>query len=273
MKISIITVNYNDKIGLEKTIQSVLNQENVQFEYLVIDGNSSDGSKDVIEKYKDKINYWVSEPDSGIYNAMNKGIRAATGDYLLFLNSGDWLFENTAIATVDKLINGTKDIYYGNAIFKFDKKDKIVKYDERISFQFFTHNSFCHQATFIKKQLFHDIFMYNENLKIVSDWEFFIYAICIKNVSHQHINVIVANYDLQGISSRPEFEELKLKERAFVFNKYFSMFIGDYENLNELNSKRIVSVLNIKKHKYAWKIFKAIISLFELFLPKQKTKN
>ena len=114
MKISIITVNYNDKLGLEKTIKSVLDQENVVFEYLVIDGNSNDGSKDIIEKYKDKINYWVSEPDSGIYNAMNKGIRAATGDYLLFLNSGDWLFENNSIANVDKLITGSKDIYYGN---------------------------------------------------------------------------------------------------------------------------------------------------------------
>lgn len=273
MKISIITVNYNDKLGLEKTIKSVLDQENIVFEYLVIDGNSNDGSKDIIEKYKDKINYWVSEPDSGIYNAMNKGIRAATGDYLLFLNSGDWLFENNSIANVDKLITGSKDIYYGNAIFKFDKKDKVVKYEERISFQFFTHNSFCHQATFIKKQLFQDIFMYNENLKIVSDWEFFIYSICIKNVSHQYIDVIVANYDLQGISSRPEFEDLKQKEREQVFNTHFPMFIGDYENLNELNSKRMVSVLNIKKHKYAWKIFKALISLFEIFLPKQKLKN
>ena len=119
MKISIITVNYNDKDGLEKTIKSVLNQENTVFEYLVIDGNSADGSKDVIEKYKDKIDYWVSEPDSGIYNAMNKGILAATGDYLLFLNSGDWLYENDSIANVDKLILESKDIYFGNAICFF----------------------------------------------------------------------------------------------------------------------------------------------------------
>lgn len=270
MKISIITVNYNDKAGLEKTIKSVVSQSNVQFEYLVIDGNSNDGSKEIIEQYKDKIDYWVSEKDSGIYNAMNKGIRAATGDYVLFLNSGDWLYEEATIANVDRLIDGKKDIYYGNAVFKFDKKDKIVKYDEKISFQFFTHNNFCHQATFIKRQLFQDIFMYNEDLKIVSDWEFFIYAVCIRNASHQYMDVIVANYDLQGISSRPEFEALKLKERQQVFDTHFPMFMDDYKHLGELNSKRILSVLYIKQHSFAWKIFKGIISLFLLFLPKQK---
>ncbi len=269
-KISIITINYNDVLGLEKTFNSVVNQSNKNFEYIVIDGGSTDGSKEFIEKNSDKVSYWISEKDSGIYNAMNKGINVAKGDYLLFLNSGDWLFENDSISNVDKLITGFKDIYYGNAIFKFAKKDKLVVYNERISFQFFTHSSFCHQATFIKKQLFFDVFMYNENLKIVSDWEFFIYAICIKNVSHQYIDVIVSNYDLNGISSRPEFEALKHKEREIVFNNYFPMFIGDYENLNELNSKRIVSVLNIKKHKLAWKIFKAVITIFEIFLPKNK---
>ena len=270
MKISIITVNYNDKVGLEKTIQSVLSQENATFEFVVIDGNSSDGSKDVIEKYKDRINYWVSEPDSGIYNAMNKGIKAATGDYLLFLNSGDWLYANDAMAKVDILIDGKSDIYYGNAVFKFDKKDKIVKYDEKISFHFFTHNSFCHQATFIKKQLFYDIFFYNEQLKIVSDWEFFVYAICIKNVSHHYIDVIVANYDLQGISSRPETEDLKKNERQQVYSKYFPMFIEDYKHIEEVNSKRIQNVLHIKKFSFAWIIFKGLLNLFMLFLPKKK---
>ena len=91
LKISIITINYNNKSGLEKTIESVLQQTYDNIEYLVIDGNSTDGSKDVIKKYKHRISYWVSEPDSGIYNAMNKGGTKATGDYLLFLNSGDVL--------------------------------------------------------------------------------------------------------------------------------------------------------------------------------------
>lgn len=270
MKISIITVNYNDKVGLERTVNSVLSQNNKNFEYLVIDGNSNDGSVEVIEKNKDKIDFWVSEKDSGIYNAMNKGIRAAKGDYLLFLNSGDWLYDKNAISNVEQLIDGSKDIYYGNAIFKFDKKDKIVKYNKPISFEFFTYGNFCHQATFIKKSLFFDISFYNEKRKIVSDWEFFAVAICLKNASHQYMDVIVANYDLTGISSRPEFEELKMKERNDVFQEYFPMFINDYKNINELNSKRIQNVLHIKKFSFAWKIFKGILNLFMLFLPKEK---
>ena len=144
------------------------------------------------------------------------------------MNSGDWFYSSNVISDVEKIIDGSVDIYYGNAVFKFEKKDKIVEYDERISFEFFTHNNFCHQATFIKKKLFNDIFYYNEDLKIVSDWEFFICAICIKNASHKHINLIISNYDLNGISSSPEFIELKLKEREYVFNRHFPMFIEDY---------------------------------------------
>lgn len=271
-KISIITINYNDKIGLEKTVNSVVNQTYTDFEFLIIDGGSTDGSKEIIKKYKERINYWVCETDSGIYNAMNKGIKAANGDYLLFLNSGDWFYCNDTLANVDKLIDCKFDIYYGNAVFKFDKKDKIVKYDEKISFYFFTQNSFCHQATFIKRKLFYDIFFYNENLKIVSDWEFFVYAICIKNVSIKYIDLIIVNYNFQGISSRPETEIIKISERQQVYLKYFPMYIEDYKNIEIVNSKRIQNILHIKKFLFAWTILKGILNLFLLVLPK-KIKN
>ncbi len=92
MKLSIITVNLNNKDGLQKTIDSVISQTFKDFEWIVIDGGSTDGSKELIEKYSDYISYWVSEPDKGIYNAMNKGIKVAKGDYLEFLNSGDIFF-------------------------------------------------------------------------------------------------------------------------------------------------------------------------------------
>ena len=137
-KISIITINYNDKVGLKKTIESVINQTWRDFEFIVIDGGSTDGGKEILEQNSDKIDYWVSESDNGIFNAMNKGIKVATGDYLLFLNSGDWFYSSNVISDVEKIIDGSVDIYYGNAVFKFEKKDKIVEYDERISFEFFT---------------------------------------------------------------------------------------------------------------------------------------
>ena len=123
-KISIITINYNDKYGLSRTIDSVLNQTYEDFEYIVIDGNSNDGSKEILKNHDLSIDYWVSEPDSGIYNAMNKGIRVAKGDYLLFLNSGDYLCDNDTIHNVAKEIDGGKDLYYGNAIFKRDTLER-----------------------------------------------------------------------------------------------------------------------------------------------------
>ena len=117
---------------------------------------------------------------------MNKGIKIAKGEFILFLNSGDWLYEKRTLTNVSKLVNNDCNIFFGDAIFKFPKKDKLVKYNKRISFEFFTTNNFCHQSTFIKRKLFDEIFYYNESLKIVSDWEFFIYAICsIANSSYK----------------------------------------------------------------------------------------
>ena len=97
MKYSIITVNYNNKEGLRKTIESVISQTFRDFEYIVIDGGSSDGSAELLKEYSDKITYWVSEPDKGIYNGMNKGIAKATGDYLNFMNSGDCFYDQQVL--------------------------------------------------------------------------------------------------------------------------------------------------------------------------------
>ena len=113
MKFSIITVNYNNKEGLRKTIESVIHQTFNDYEYIIIDGGSTDGSVDIIKEYNDKISYWISEKDKGIYNAMNKGIRVSTGDYLLFLNSGDHLSENNVLEKVFPYLDGT-DFVYGN---------------------------------------------------------------------------------------------------------------------------------------------------------------
>ena len=113
MKLSIITVNLNNCDGLQKTIDSVVSQTFKDFEWIVIDGGSTDGSKELIEQYADHFTYWVSEPDKGIYNAMNKGIRVAKGDYLQFLNSGDYLYDRT---TLEKCLlpQNNADVIYGN---------------------------------------------------------------------------------------------------------------------------------------------------------------
>ena len=118
MKLSVITINYNNRDGLRKTIESVVNQTCRDFEYIIIDGGSTDGSVDVIKQYADRIDYWVSEPDKGIYHAMNKGIAVAHGEYLNFMNSGDCFYESTVVENVLQL----KDMVYITLKNKLKKK-------------------------------------------------------------------------------------------------------------------------------------------------------
>ncbi len=123
VKLSIITVNLNNSAGLRKTIESIVKQTFKDFEYIIIDGGSTDGSAEVIKEFADKITYWVSEPDKGIYNAMNKGILHAKGEYLLFLNSGDWLADDDLLSKVF-CEPRTADIIYGH--MNFVSGDKIL---------------------------------------------------------------------------------------------------------------------------------------------------
>ena len=111
--ISIITINYNNASGLEKTIRSVVEQTYNEYEYIIIDGASLDKSKEVIQEYQRYIDFWCSEKDSGIYNAMNKGIQKASGEYLLFLNSGDVLHNSAVLAAIHGFLS-VQDILYGD---------------------------------------------------------------------------------------------------------------------------------------------------------------
>lgn len=267
-KISVITINYNDKAGLEKTIKSVISQTFKNFEFIIIDGNSDDGSKEVLNTYSNYITYWVSEPDKGIYNAMNKGIKMATGDYTLFLNSGDRLHDTEVLESVNNLMDKNLDIYYGDIIY-----DEIVQHTERtfpdkLTFAFFFEQNISHQASFIKRSLFDTIFLYDENFKIVSDWEFFTYAICKREASYKHINLIITDYDATGISSNTNNHPMMYEERAASLRKYFPEFIADYDYLKIVKFKKVDQLLYIKQYPIAFKILKAVINLILLFLPK-----
>lgn len=269
MKISIISINYNDKIGFEKTIESVVNQTYQDFEFLVIDGNSSDGSTEIIEKYKSKINYWVSEPDSGIYNAMNKGILAAKGEYVIFMNAGDIFYDQNVLLQVIPLLSSEIGIYYGNLVFSNNQKpSKIFVPPSKLTFSFFIDYSLPHPASFIKKELFEKFFYYNENLKIVSDWEFFIYCICKQNCSYKYLDFTIANFDESGISSVPENANKILLERETVLQNHFPMFLEDVKSLNLVNSKKIRQIIELKSNKLQWKILKAFVNILSIFKPK-----
>ena len=153
MKISIITVNLNNRDGLQKTIDSVVSQTFKDFEWIVIDGGSTDGSKELIEQYADHITYWVSEPDKGIYNAMNKGIKVSKGEYLFFLNSGDWLWEpNTLLSVAEAMKSLPENCFlYGSC---FDRDLKNNNPPEKLDLAFFLNSTLCHQVVFHPRSAF-----------------------------------------------------------------------------------------------------------------------
>lgn len=194
MLISVITINYNNKDGLRKTIESVIHQNFNSFEFIVIDGGSTDGSFEVIQEYKKYIDYWVSEPDYGIYNAMNKGIVKAQGKYCNFMNSGDCFANNDVLNNV--FTNESHaDIICGNTYLT-----KWIKSPKEITFDNLFNGVICHQCAFINRRLLLK-YKYDEKLKIVADRKFFLQSLIFENCSYQAIDVNIVIYDLNGFSS------------------------------------------------------------------------
>jgi glycosyltransferase involved in cell wall biosynthesis len=239
-KLSIITINYNNLEGLKRTVESVVNQTWQEFEYIVIDGGSTDGSASYIESQNEHIDYWVSEPDKGIYNAMNKGIDKASGEYLLFLNSGDHFFSNEVIKENRQYIENFDLIYFNLKMVREDSS-RIVTYSDILRFSDLYFGSLPHPATFIKKSLFEKVGLYDEKLKIVSDWKFFILALFRDNCSYFKVNEVLSIFYLDGISSDMENKEMEYAERKVVLNSYFNGFTEDFNQLLEF--KKIVSSL------------------------------
>ncbi len=195
-KLSIITVNLNNAVGLEKTIRSVISQTFSDYEYIIIDGGSTDGSVEVIKKYADKITYWVSEPDKGIYNAMNKGIKVAKGEWLYFLNSGDRLYDDSVLEKIFSSNIEKYDFVYGNV--KRIPSNNV--YAGEFTYEKLLNQNIAHQSVFQKKKLFKEIGKYDEKYKIAADYAFNIRAF-EKLYSHVYLPIIIAEYDENGLSS------------------------------------------------------------------------
>ena len=243
-KLSIITINFNNLIGLKKTMESVLHQSWKDFEYIVIDGGSTDGSTAYIQSKSEHINYWVSEPDNGIYNAMNKGILKATGDYLLFLNSGDYLISDKVIENNFELIK-IQDIIYFDLMIIDDNVELLKKYPDQLSFSYFIKDTLPHPATFIKASLFSKLGMYDESLKIVSDWKFFVESICKFNCSYRRINETLSTFCCDGLSSDPQNKDLIFEEEQKVLKSSFQAFLNDKDELLELRT----IILNLRESR------------------------
>ena len=232
MKLSIITINRNNLDGLRNTLESVICQTFTDFEWIVIDGGSTDGSRELIEQNADHFSYWVSKPDKGIYNAINKGIAHAQGEYIQILNSGDTLFEDT---TLEKLFlnNLDADINYGDALLHYPDGSTIDKhYPDTVTLHYFIHNVINHQATFFKRQVF-DGHPYDEKYLIAGDWAYCMEAVC-RGLRFQHIHQTIVNYDNNGISA--QWSERQIKEREDILNTYIPPQLKpDMDVLNELH--------------------------------------
>lgn len=253
MKLSIITINYNNLEGLKKTFDSVFNQSFQDFEYIVIDGGSTDGSKEFIENNAEHISYWVSEPDKGIYNAMNKGIKVANGEYLLFLNSGDYLFEKSSILMAYPFLDN-KDLIIFDISLDYNDYKKTHHYPTKYTFNYFRRGSLGHPTTIINKNMFLKYGLYNEENSIVSDWEFFI-LLFINNVSFIKVNEVLSVFSMDGISSKNR--ELAIKEMNNIINLKYRFLLEDYYYFED-RIKILEKELSSLKSKFIYRFLKRI---------------
>jgi glycosyltransferase involved in cell wall biosynthesis len=206
MKVSIITINRNNLRGLRNTMKSVLMQDSSQIEWIIIDGASTDGSVDLIKENEDKVAYWVSEPDSGIYEAMNKGTAAATGDYLQYLNSGDCLAAPDIISSFLAL-NPTADVVHGNTIIVNRQGEKVGEFiaPELVRLSFFWSHALNHQGTFFHRRCF-ERFRYNEANRIASDTELYM-QLLYHGYTFEKWDRFVERFELGGLSSLENEDE------------------------------------------------------------------
>jgi len=265
LRISIITVNFNQRHGLEKTIKSVLAQTFTELEYIVIDGYSTDGSIEVINEFNERIDFWISERDHGVYDAMNKGIRRATGEYILFLNSGDYFIEPNVL--VD-LINGVDeqgfDLIYGNMARRFpDQKTDVVCMPNRLTLPFLMNATLCHPVTLIKKELFDEFGLYDTKWSIVADWVFFLRLFLQKNVKYLHKNVTVTMFSMDGMSSKLGNQHLVLEQRKAAIE----MYVSEYLRMLVISEKFYRETLEKGKLTLPYRLYKKInhsVSLFNI---------
>jgi glycosyltransferase involved in cell wall biosynthesis len=255
MKLSIITVNLNNKDGLNKTINSVISQTSSDFEFIVIDGGSDDGSQEIIRKYENSVSYWVSEKDNGTYHAMNKGISVAKGEYCYFLNSGDYFVDNKVLENLFKL-NLYSDIVSGNVLkIRANGKYRTITPHDKPSLLKLCVQSLPHQATIIKTRLFQEISTYNESYRIVSDFDFFLKAIVVFKKSYQKVDINFSYFNLQGISSNLDNFALAKQESYSCLKTNFPDMVDDlmeHRYFYVSNIGQLIRLLQQKKKLYSF---------------------
>ena len=253
MKLSIITINRNNVAGLRKTLESVAQQVvrrdeastrlTLPFEHIIIDGASTDESVEIIKAYANKVNQyaegktypvrWISEPDKGIYNAMNKGIRMAEGEYCQFLNSGDMLAADDVTDKMLKALDSSDnpDVFYGDMqkVTPDGKKLRMAREGNgAVTLNMFYRGCLNHSPAYIKKSLFDEYGMYDETLRICSDWKFYMQSLILGKAKAVHANILVTIFDTGGISETQT--DLLNEERNRLLNEMIPQgILRDYD--------------------------------------------
>ena len=277
MKLSIVTINYNDAVGVQSTLQSVSTQTCKTIEHIIIDGGSTDGSRAVIEEYANKASYtvlWVSEPDKGIYNAMNKGLRMATGDYIQILNSGDTLANNNVVGRMLAALKEEDfpEILYGNMMKSFPDgrliRDRGYAGNPPTMLGFI-RGTLNHDPVYIRKSLFEKFGYYHEDLPITADWRWYVEAIPFGGIIPVYVDIDVTVFDMTGVSEtqiekreKERDEELKRILPIGVYNDYM-MYRFPLEQMRRIKRYPLV-------YKFVYFIERV---LFKLEKRKQRVKK
>lgn len=280
MKLSVITICLNE-LEIERTCKSIFEQTFNDFEWIIIDGQSNIQIINKIKKYISKIDLFISEKDSGIYDAMNKGILYAKGEYVSFMNAGDTFYSKTILSEIFEKIFYMDDVIYGNVNIIKNNKSHIENNPNYITKDFFLNGTINHQSCFIKRNLFQKYGLYDITYKYASDYEKFI-LFSKANVKFRYVNQIIANHYRNGISSDKNSVSIEWKK---IQNKYFSkserkncgikykviLFGLNLLSIKEIFPKKYVKLFGIFT---IFKLKKNLIYLFGLnFLPILKLKG
>ena len=284
MKLSIITINYNNAEGLKRTLESVASQKNREFEHIIIDGGSSDGSVPIIKSYEESIitnrvnnktQYplitWLSERDGGIYSAMNKGIKRANGEYIQILNSGDIL---AAPYVTERMIHALNSlnahslknkigipILYGNMIKKDYSTGKIIGRSTEVEYSLrqYYYSTMNHDCCYMRRDLFETYGLYDESLKIVSDWKWFLQAIGLGEVKPVYVDIDVTIFDASGISESNL--ALRNEERRQVLEEVLPpAVLADYD----AHAFEMEQMNRLRRHHIYWLVYFIERILFKL---------
>lgn len=283
MKISVITVCFNNLKGLEKTFESVTNlrksfEEYLEIEWVVIDGGSTDGTQGFLQLNDPLIDYWVSEKDNGIYNAMNKGISKASGDYYIFMNSGDTFADELLRYPLYEDLNEGKDLIVGN-YFSIDEnfQKTLIEQSDTLNLEFFVGHNLCHQSIFFSSKLFENE-QYDESFKMAADLNFIVRSLFLRNCSYMHIPVPVCVYESFGRSIAQYYSCTRGEIRRAVSNiipggeYYYDAIIMRKEMEDEVIFEKLEYISRTNKLKSIVRVILSFVVKIDAFVKNCKRR-